>query len=147
DADKFQESFGSFLAGYAHSVHEPPEAYYLRQFISAMRFAGCEIDSEGSVGDGKFDAHWKASDQLDFVFEIKYVPQQTDQGVYLSQEELQNMMVAAAKTAMKQIEERSYTKKYKIPASHRLPGAQIYKAALVVGGRTNVLIQFKKEDY
>jgi hypothetical protein len=115
-----------------------------------MRFAGYEIDSEGSVGDDKFDAHWKASDQLDFVFEIKYVPQQTDQGVYLSQEELQDQMVVAAETAMKQIEERGYAKKYKVAASHRqpggLPGAQLYKAALVVGERTNVLIHFKKED-
>ncbi|MDR0622128.1 MAG: hypothetical protein LBJ61_09670, partial [Deltaproteobacteria bacterium] len=73
DADKFQESFGNFLAGYAFSVHEPHEAYYHTRFISAMRFAGCEIDSEGSVGDGKFDAHWKASDRLDFIIEIKRV--------------------------------------------------------------------------
>ncbi|MDR0622151.1 MAG: ATP-binding protein [Deltaproteobacteria bacterium] len=154
DADKFQESFGSFLAGYARSLHEPHvphDAYCHRQFISAMRFAGCEIDSEGSVGDGKFDAHWKASDQLEFVFEIKYVSQKTDKGHESTERQLKNKMVAAAKTAMKQIEKKGYAKKYKVAASHRqpggLPGAQIYKAALVVGGRVNVLIQFKKEDY
>ncbi|MDR0620288.1 MAG: PD-(D/E)XK nuclease domain-containing protein, partial [Deltaproteobacteria bacterium] len=86
----------------------------------------------------------------DFIIEIKRVPEKNDKGDDLSKEELQNMMVAAAKTAMKQIEERGYAKKYKVPASHRLPGglpgSQIYKAALVVGGRTNVLIQLKKED-
>jgi hypothetical protein len=115
-----------------------------------MRFAGCEIDSEGSVGDGKFDAHWKASDQLEFVFEIKYVPKKIDKSHERTETQLKNEMVAAAETAMKQIEERGYAKKYKIPASHRLPGdrpgAQIYKAALVVGGRTKVLIKFKKDD-
>ncbi|MDR0621824.1 MAG: PD-(D/E)XK nuclease domain-containing protein, partial [Deltaproteobacteria bacterium] len=125
-------------------------AYYHTQFISAMRFAGCEIDSEGSVGDGKFDAHWKASDQLEFVFEIKYVPKKIDKSHERTETQLKNEMVAAAETAMKQIEERGYAKKYKIPASHRLPGdrpgAQIYKAALVVGGRTKVLIKFKKDD-
>ncbi|MDR0620532.1 MAG: AAA family ATPase [Deltaproteobacteria bacterium] len=154
DADKFQESFGSFLAGFAHSVHESHQAYYHRQFISAMSFAGCEIGSECFVDADKFDAHWKVSDQLGFVFEIKYVPQKTDKGHERTERQLKNEMVAAAETAMGKIEKMGYAEQYKRAASYRLPwalrgglpGAQLYKAAIVVGGRTNVLIQFKKED-
>jgi hypothetical protein len=101
---------------------------------------------------------------FEIVFEIKYVPQKTDKGHERTETQLKNTKVSAAKTAMKQIEKKGYAKKYKGAASHRLPGwrpgaqiykaalvvggrpgAQIYKAALVVGGRANVLIQFKNE--
>jgi hypothetical protein len=49
-------------------------------------------------------------------------------------------MEKKAAIAMKQIEETNYTKPY------RTLVCDIYKAALVVGGRTEVLIQFKKES-
>jgi hypothetical protein len=49
-------------------------------------------------------------------------------------------MEESSNTAMKQIEDTNYTKPF------RGTGAAIYKVALVVGDRTEVLSVFKKEN-
>jgi hypothetical protein len=52
-------------------------------------------------------------------------------------EEMENV----ATVAIKQIEEKQYTKPY------RLPGAQVYKVALVIAKRTEFCVTFKKDDF
>jgi hypothetical protein len=159
DATGFANSFGKYLACFSFSIHEHHESFYHALFQSAMFLAGVKIDSEGSIGDGKFDAYYKASKNLEFVFEIKYCPlknvRKRDKSIVRTQimdnnnddnsyeqpidEGLLQTMQNNAALAMKQIEENQYTKPFKGTES------QIYKVALVVGGRTNVLAVFKKE--
>jgi hypothetical protein len=49
-------------------------------------------------------------------------------------------MLAKAREAIKQIDDKNYTKAY------WGEGHDIYKVALVVGGRTEVLVEFMKEE-
>jgi hypothetical protein len=104
-----------------------------------MLIAGEKYDSEVTVGDGRYDGRFWAPDGTLFIFELKYC----DLGKFAAKrnpvKEVKKMM-KMAKKAMKQIENKNYTKPY------RGLGYDIYKAALVVGGRTEVYIEFKKEE-
>ncbi|MDR1486372.1 MAG: PD-(D/E)XK nuclease domain-containing protein, partial [Deltaproteobacteria bacterium] len=109
-------------------------------FLSAILLAGAYAAPEGSVGDGRFDAHYKAPNKSDFLFEVKYCPLERPPGGRkpLSEKEAKTME-SAAKEAMKQIEDRNYTK-------HFLGvGVPVYKVALVVAGHTEVLAVFERE--
>jgi hypothetical protein len=109
-----------------------------------MIIAKAEVETEGSVGDEKFDLRYQARDDLVFVIEIKYVPSKDSKGRTRSEEELKEKlkkeMNTAALDAIKQIEDQEYTKAY------RKPGRQIYQVGLVVGDRTEVLVVFKKDE-
>jgi hypothetical protein len=139
DSEGVQKNFGSFLAGFSFSIHERHEAYYHTLFQAAMLMAEAIAESEGSVGNGKFDLRYEARDDLVFVIEIKYVPSKDSKGRSRSKEELKKEMNTWAQKAIKQIEDQGYTKAY------QKPGRQIYQVGLVVGDRTEVLVIFKKE--
>jgi hypothetical protein len=137
----FENSFGQYLSGFPYSTHEAHEAHYHALFQSAMLLAGADIITEGSVGDGRYDASYIAPDGTVFVFELKYCPLKGPDGVKFSKEEESKLkMEKSAIEAMKQINETNYTKPFKGI------GSPIYKVALVVGGRTEVLAVFEKED-
>jgi hypothetical protein len=108
-----------------------------------MLLAEVKIDSEVSVGDGRLDASFTASDGTVFVIEIKYCPESSSDNQIMLQDPKKNLrqkMLAKAKEAMKQIDDKNYTKAY------LGKGHDIYKVALVVGGRTEVLVEFMKEE-
>ncbi|MDR1658074.1 MAG: PD-(D/E)XK nuclease domain-containing protein, partial [Deltaproteobacteria bacterium] len=148
DAEGFENAFGSFLAEFPYNIHVPAEAYYHSLFQAAMFLADANIKTEVSVGDGRYDAKITAPDGTIFVIEIKYCPASYD----ISQDsqttvndskkklELLKKMKVKAKEAMKQIDDKNYTKAY------WEEGHDIYKVALVVGGRTEVLVEFMKEE-
>jgi hypothetical protein len=104
-----------------------------------MLLAGEYIESEGSVGDGKYDARYVAPDGTVFVFELKYCPLKGTKGDKHLDIETRNEMEKAAAIAMKQIDEKNYTKPF------RGTGSLVYKVALVIGGRTEVLVVFEKD--
>jgi hypothetical protein len=105
-----------------------------------MLLAGIQIESEVSVGDGRYDARYKAQDGTLFIFELKYCPLVIPEGEKATIDDLSKMN-KKAQEAMKQIEDTNYTKPY-IGL-----GYDVYKVALVVGGRTEVLIKFQKETF
>jgi hypothetical protein len=108
-----------------------------------MLLADAKIKTEVSVGDGRYDAKITAPDGTIFVIEIKYCPDTSSDNqikVHDLQKDLRQKMLAKAKEAMKQIDDKNYTKAY------WGDGHDIYKVALVVGGRTEVLVEFMKED-
>jgi hypothetical protein len=143
DAEGFENAFGSFLAEFPYPVHLPAEAYYHSLFQAAMLLAEVKVDSEVSVGDGRLDASFTAPDGTIFVIEIKYCPESSsDNQITLQdpQKNLRQKMLAKTKEAIKQIDEKNYAKAY------WGEGHDIYKVALVVGGRTEVLVEFMKEE-
>jgi hypothetical protein len=144
EAAEFQESFGSYLATYAYETHEPHEAFYRALFQSAMLIAGVKIYSQTQVCDGRHDIHLTAPDGTVFVMEVKYCPfEEVNKGepkpANPTPLDLKNMR-DKAEEAMKQIDARNYAKPY------RGGDSAIYKTALVVGGRTAVLIVFEKDQ-
>ncbi|MDR0676035.1 MAG: ATP-binding protein [Elusimicrobiota bacterium] len=142
DVTGFQDAFGNFLSDFSYSTHESHEAYYHSLFKAAMYLAGEKIDHEVSVGDGKYDASYQAPDGTRFIFEIKYCPfEKTNERTKIGKATASdlNKMNNLAMTALKQIDNQNYTKPY------RGLGNKIYKVALVVGGRTEVLVKFEEE--
>ncbi|MDR1656297.1 MAG: PD-(D/E)XK nuclease domain-containing protein, partial [Deltaproteobacteria bacterium] len=137
DAEVFENAFGSFLAEFPYAIHVPAEAYYHSLFQAAMLLAEAKIKTEVSVGDGRYDASFTALDGTIFVIEIKYCPDSSSDN---QKKDLRQKMLAKAKEAMKQIDDKNYTKAY------WGEGHDIYKVALVVGGRTEVLVEFMKEE-
>jgi hypothetical protein len=135
----FENSFGQYLSGFSYSTHDAHEAHYHALFQSAMLLAGADIVTEGSRGDGKFDASYTASDGTVFVFELKYCPLKGPDSAKLSTDESKLKMEKSAIEAMKQIVETNYTKPF------RGVSYTIYKVALVLGGRTEVLAVFETE--
>jgi hypothetical protein len=154
DASKFQTAFESILEDINYHLHLPYEAFYQTVFQLVLDLAGQIYDSEGSVSDGRYDLHFRAPAGDDYVIELKHVPapeddaaenkdiEQTDKpkvkpkskNPQLAFKRLQARMNAAAQKAMGQIDFGKYVKKFQDG------GNTIYKAALVIGGRSNVLI-------
>jgi hypothetical protein len=139
DPSGFQKSLGQYLSIFPHNLDIPLEAYYHNLFQSALLIAGAKVNTEGSVGDGRYDARYTAPDGTIFVFELKYCSHKGPKGKELSELQVKKNMEESAKEAMLQIEKKNYTKPF------RGTGAAIYKVALAVGGRTEVLSVFKKE--
>jgi hypothetical protein len=138
DAEDFQSSFSSYLAGTVYSNHIPDEKYYRTQFEGAMRLAGENFTMEKGEGEGIVDARYEAPNGPLFVIEIKYLPQKktsNDEWIPI----LDSDMRERAKEAMKQIEDKKYT------LGDKKADKVIYKVALVVGGRTQVLVEFEKD--
>ncbi|MDR1657457.1 MAG: PD-(D/E)XK nuclease domain-containing protein, partial [Deltaproteobacteria bacterium] len=143
DAEGFENAFGSFLAEFPYPVHLPAEAYYHSLFQAAMLLAEVKVDSEVSVGDGRLDTSFTSPDGTIFVIEIKYCPDSSSDNQIKVQDPKKNLrqkMLAKAKEAIKQIDYKNYTKAY------WGEGHDIYKVSLVVGGRTEVLVEFMKEE-
>jgi hypothetical protein len=140
DPSGFQNSFGQYLSVFPHNLHIALEAYYHTLFQSAMLMAGARVNTEASVGDGRYDASYTAPDGTIFVFELKYCSYKGTDGKELSELQARKKMEENANIAMTQIEDTNYTKPF------RGTGAAIYKVALVVGDRTEVLSVFKKES-
>ncbi|MDR1657787.1 MAG: PD-(D/E)XK nuclease domain-containing protein [Deltaproteobacteria bacterium] len=149
DAEGFENAFGSFLAEFPYSVHEPPEAYYHSLFQAAMFLADVNIKTEVSAGDGRYDASYQAPGKNGpyFVFEFKYCPasydifQDSQATVNDSKNKLELLkkMKVKAKEAFKQIDAKNYVKKF------WGDGHDLYNVAVVVSGRTEVLVEFIKE--
>jgi hypothetical protein len=150
DAEGFENAFGSILAEFPYSIHGPAEAYYHSLFQAAMLLADANIKTEVSVGDGRYDASYQAPGKNGphFVFEFKYCPASYD----ISQDsqatvndskkklELLKKMKVKVKEAFKQVDAKNYVKKF------WGDGHDIYKVAVVVGGRTEVLVEFMNEE-
>jgi hypothetical protein len=138
DTEGFQDSFSKYLQCFAFYDHVNYEAHYRALFKTAMYLAGHEIQSEVAVGDGRYDASFQTPNGTLFIFEIKHIPLKKPKGrkaPYTDSNERE-----MADKAIKQIEDKGYTKRYMIP------GRDIYKVALVVVGRTDVFARFKKEE-
>jgi hypothetical protein len=140
DPSGFQTSLGQFLSLFPYNLHIALEAYYHTLFQSAMLMAGAKVNTEGSVGDGRYDASYTAPDGTIFVFELKYCSYKGARGKELSELQARKKMEESVNAAMGQIEKKNYTKPF------RGTGAVIYKVALVVGDRTEVLSVFKEEN-
>jgi hypothetical protein len=74
----------------------------------------------------------------EFVIELKYYPFQDPENLEITADDRKAMRKKAL-AALKQIDAKNYAKRFKGV------GSELYKAALVIGGRTEVLIVFKKE--
>jgi hypothetical protein len=108
----------------------------------ALALAGQGVTVEGEPGDGRFDAHLRAATGDDFIVEIKYgrgqdfgpIPEDAAGQNERIKEGLENL---AAK-ALAQIEEKKYAKTFQGADS------RIWKTALVISERTDIMIFFEK---
>lgn len=140
DTNALEKSFENFIACYAYSIHETHEGYYHTLFQSAMFILGQNFDSLTSVSGGKLDLHYQAPNGTHFVFEFKYCSDKGRNNIIISMDKLQKNMVEKAAITLEQINARRYTQKFRGTVN------DIYKVALVVGGRRVVLAVFKKEE-
>ncbi|MDR0547923.1 MAG: ATP-binding protein [Deltaproteobacteria bacterium] len=142
DAPGLEMAFGSFLANIPYSLHLNYEAYYHTIFIFAMALAGQEVDIQGEVGEGKFDAHLKAKNGDVFVIELKYArvdemgkpPNDPAKEAAWLRRKLRGLTTKA----LAQIEEKKYDLKFKGS------GNRIFKTAIVFSERTDVMAAFKE---
>jgi hypothetical protein len=156
DAAGFQDAFGAFLSQVPYSAQEnqepspkAPEAkmkaleaserYYHTIFQAAMIMAGAEVKTEVSADDGAIGDYCRAPDGTRYIFVIKRCPLDRPNELKATEEDWLKMR-QMAEAALSQIEGRK--------RARRLLGTghDIYKVALVVGRRTEVLAEFKKEE-
>jgi hypothetical protein len=140
DANGFQKAFGAYLAEYPYELHLPNESFYHSLLLSAFFLADEKLETEVSVGDGKFDAKYTVPNGPMYIFELKYCPLKTPRGEE-TPESVASKMDDTRKVALEQINDRGYAK------NCRGYEHDVYKVPLVVGGRTEILIKFEKEKY
>jgi hypothetical protein len=146
DPAGFQLAFSTMLGSTPPELHLKYEAYYQTILLHALGAAGQDYESESSSGDGRFDIHIRTKAGADFVVEMKYVKgtktvikaDKKPEEVELSSDEKAENMKTAAKEAIAQIEKKKYDLKFKGG------GNKIYKVALVVCHRSEVLIVFEQ---
>ncbi|MDR1083442.1 MAG: ATP-binding protein [Deltaproteobacteria bacterium] len=136
-ADDFQKTFASFLAAVPWQIKLGYEAYYNTVFLWAMSMADQTWACQDSAGDGQFDVHINTRDGNDYIIEMKYV-REKEKGRKLSKEEIRIKKAEAAKEAMTQIEDKKYALKF------QGQGNKIYKTALIIAGRNDVLVIFEE---
>ncbi|MDR1085047.1 MAG: AAA family ATPase [Deltaproteobacteria bacterium] len=160
DTSQFQAAFESILGDINYHLHLPYEAFYQTVFQLVLDLAGQIYDSEGSVSGGRYDLHFRASNGDDYVIELKHVSIPEDDGAsdkdsspaeagkpkarpkgknpLQTLKALKAKMNKAARIAAAQIDLNRYVQKF------QGGGNAIYKAALVIGGRSNVLLVLKE---
>ncbi|MDR1546445.1 MAG: PD-(D/E)XK nuclease domain-containing protein, partial [Deltaproteobacteria bacterium] len=142
DAGGFAAAFESLLSGVPFNAHLPYEAYYQTIFLLALALAGQGVTAEGEAGDEKFDAHLRTATGDDFIVEIKY-GRMRDLGPFPEDadgknERIKEGLESLAAKAMAQIEAKKYSKKF------QGAGSRIWKTALVISERTDVMIFFEE---
>jgi hypothetical protein len=140
DAEAVQRAFGAFLAEIPAKSHVASAAFYYALFLGAMFFAETKVDANIPEGDWSHDARYRAPDGTLFVLDIEYCPLRKPKDESDPEKDLEKKMKKAAKAAMKKIDDKNLTKPY-LGSGH-----DIYKVALIIGGRTNVLVELKKEE-
>ncbi|MDR3153028.1 MAG: PD-(D/E)XK nuclease domain-containing protein, partial [Deltaproteobacteria bacterium] len=139
DASGFQAAFETVLAGLPFKAHPANEGHYQDILLMALGAAGQGYESESRSGDGVLDVHLRTAEGNDYIIELKHVKgQDPGTGKELSQTQLEDRMEKAAAEALKQIEDKKYALKF------QGGGNMIYKLALVIGRRSDVLAVFEK---
>jgi hypothetical protein len=151
DAAGFQKTFSAII-GSLPRVPRPNEAHFRTILLMALGAAGQSYEAEGQSGDGFFDVHLQTPGGADFVIEMKHVrgtdPENGAGAGEMSGETVEagapvrfrERMRKAAEKAMAQIEDRKYDLKF------QGKGNKIYKVALVIGRRNDVLVEIRKAD-
>ncbi|MDR1658454.1 MAG: hypothetical protein LBT47_13065 [Deltaproteobacteria bacterium] len=140
EAEGFENAFRNFLAQFPDSSQTPGDAHYQSLFQMAMLLAEAKLEMEISAANR--EARLWAPDGTQFVIEIKYCPDRSleaQKKVIGPLKDRRPKMSALAKEVIKQLDDKIYTRDY-WGEDHDL-----YRVALVVGGRTEVLVELKKE--
>jgi hypothetical protein len=145
DAGGFATAFGSLLSGVPFNALLPYEVYCQKVFLLALALAGQGVTAEGEAGDGRFDAHLRAATGEDFIVEIKYGRVQ-DFGPFPEDaagknERIKKGLENLVARALAQIEGKKYAKKFQGANS------RIWKTALVISERTDVMIFFEEASH
>jgi hypothetical protein len=143
DAIGFSKAFKSFLSSIPPCLNLKYEVYYQRVFILSMIISNEDVDASGDGGDGKFNVHIKVASGDIFIIELKYLherdlPKDITNDDASQKDLMDEHMNKFAKVALDQIEENKYLKKF------RAYGRKIYKTALVISYRLDILIVFEE---
>jgi hypothetical protein len=154
DTSQFQTAFESILRDINYHLHVPNEAFFQTIFQFDLDLAGQICDSRTLFCDCRPDLHFRAPTGDDYVIELKYVPSpdgaaaenkkaaQTDKPAAKpkaknpqpTSKRLQTEMNKEAQSIAAQIDLKKYVQQF------HGSGHKVYKAALVIGGRSNALI-------
>ena len=159
DPEATVATFNTVLGAIPYQSHLPCEAYCQVVLFLAMALAGQHVTAEGSVGGGRYDVHLTDDKGDDFVIELKHVPAEElaappeDQPLKEAgskkartlspktiKERNDKKIAAALEAAMSQMENRSYAQKF------QGTGRNIWKTALVFGGRKSLKAEFRKAE-
>jgi hypothetical protein len=73
DARGFEKGFGDYPRQFPDWIHRPSESHYLALLISALMATGHRYQSEGSTGEGRYDAQIESPAGDHFIIEMRYV--------------------------------------------------------------------------
>ena len=136
---KIKESLGSgdlqgmldmlrgLFASIPYELHIGREAYYHSIFYAMLKLLGFDADAEVSVSGGRVDAVLEFGERV-YVMEFKYA----ECAANASAEEKRELSERTLDEGMKQIEERSYAKRY------TGSGKTVCKAAFAFLGRDEI---------
>jgi hypothetical protein len=160
DASAFEVAFESFLNSIPFNIHMPYENFYSTLLILALGVSDQVCEPQKVVGEGVPGLIVRTPRGDDYVIEIKYVKFKSERkepqinatgetkeipaaktinpGDGVRAAENNEKMKAALKEAFDQIERDKYY--YAFQGG----GHKIYKVAIVIGGRTDVMIAFQE---
>jgi hypothetical protein len=138
-ADDFQKAFISLLTAISWQLKRGYGAYFTTVFLLAMSLADQDWDCQGSVEDSLFDVHLRTRDGNDHIIEMKRIIRKEKDRAF-TPEEIRIKKEEAVREAMDQIEKNKYALKFQDQ------GNKIYKTALVIIGRSNVLVVFEEAE-
>jgi hypothetical protein len=139
DSAGLETAFGDILASLPYNTHTPYEGHYQALFIMTLASIGLRYEAESRAGDGTYDLQLQTESGAHYIIELKcesYKAPKTNKD--LPKDKFKENMKKAAVSALAQIEEKKYYRKF------RGEGTDIYKMALVVGGYFDVLVVFEK---
>jgi len=127
DMQKMLEILRGLFASIPYELHVSREAYYHSIFYAAMTLLGFDMDAEVSASGGRVDAVLELDNKV-YILEFKYekCPQDTNE------DDKKKLFEAALTVAMKQINDKGYSDKY------RGSGKTVYKVAFVFIGRDEI---------
>jgi hypothetical protein len=99
------------------------------------------VETEFRSGEGILHILFQAANGTTYVIEMKYVSGQHDETKKeIPKDQLREQMEKAASKALEQIEEKKYARRFQDQ------GKTVYKTAVVIGHKSDVLVVFEKED-
>jgi hypothetical protein len=138
EAAGFQKAFETALGSIPPNQRSPDEDYHHTVLMDCLGLAGQRYGSEGQSGGGSYDLNIRTIDGPWLVIELKYESSiNTKTKEDLTPAQLETDVGRAAREAMARIDKRKYQSRF------QGEGDKIFKMALVIGGRDDVLAVFE----
>jgi hypothetical protein len=139
DAGGSEAAFSSLLAQMSFHLQTPTARFYHSIFNLALKLSGLDPKSVADAGGGGTGSLIKMADGESLIVEVEYLDTgEASDWPSMSPEGRREALGAAARESMDQMEWNNRNGRLEVP------GSRVCRIALVVGGRTDVMIAFEK---